>query len=114
MRSAETSGVGMKGFGLPSSRPKIFARLGGIFASAAGVVVERISPITLAVALTALVAASVYVISDAARTAAEAGSDPSQATRTGSAGRKPLGSSPTTSRPWPCNWPNRRAISSRA
>jgi two-component system, cell cycle sensor histidine kinase PleC len=72
MRSAETSGVGMKGFGLPSSRPKIFARLGGIFASAAGVVVERMSPITLAVALTALVAASVYVISDAARTAAEA------------------------------------------
>ena len=72
MRSAETSGVEVKGFGLPSSRPQTLARLGRIFASAAGVVVERMSPITLAVALTALVAASVYVISDAARTAAEA------------------------------------------
>ncbi len=72
MRSAETSGVEVNGFGLPQGSRHILTRLARTLTTAAGVVVERISPITLAVALTAFVAASVYVIADAARTAAEA------------------------------------------
>src|SRR5688572_10461671 len=72
MRSTETSGVEVNGFGLRQGSLPILTRLARTLAAAAGMVVERMSPITLAVALTALVAASVYVISDAARTAAEA------------------------------------------
>ena len=68
MRSAETSGVGVKGFGtakkpVPSDSwdtPELFLPLARL--------TERISPLTLAVAGTALLAATSFIVLDAART----------------------------------------------
>jgi two-component system cell cycle sensor histidine kinase PleC len=72
MRSAETSGVEMKGFGLPDGWQRIPSRLARMLTRAAGTALGRMSTTTMAVGLTALVGAGAYVIADAIRTGAEA------------------------------------------
>lgn len=68
MRSAETSGVGARGFGLsgrgqPEARPR-----NAIFATAFRLVGDRLSPVTLAVGITALLGATLSVAFDIVRT----------------------------------------------
>src|SRR5688572_16801599 len=72
MRSAETSGVRAKGFGLSEAGLSVLTRLNRTVTSGIQSIVTSFSPITLAVALTALLAATIYVVTDLGRTAAEA------------------------------------------
>jgi two-component system, cell cycle sensor histidine kinase PleC len=71
MQSAETSGVRAKGFGLSDGGRISTVPLIRKLTSAVQSIVANFSPITLAVALTALVAATISVVTDAARTAGE-------------------------------------------
>jgi len=69
MRSAETSGVGAKGFGVHQhARQGVRAELGHPLAQAADWISKRLSPVSIAIAATALVAATLSVAADAART----------------------------------------------
>ena len=69
MRSAETSGVGAKGFGVHQhARQGARAELGHPLAQAVDWISTRLSPVSIAIAATALVAATLSVATDAART----------------------------------------------
>jgi two-component system, cell cycle sensor histidine kinase PleC len=71
MRSAEASGVGAKGFGASAGGRSFLRTLLDILTRPFRSVASSISPITLAVAVTALIAASFAVVADAARTMSE-------------------------------------------
>lgn len=67
MRSAETSGVGAKGFGLPDHRSGARRALSALLRAPLRRLAE-ISPVTFAVGATALAAAALFCILDAVRT----------------------------------------------
>lgn len=71
MRSAETSGVGVKGFGAPFGALSAFRTLLRQVTRPFARITETLSPISLAVALTALAAATLSVGVDLVRTAME-------------------------------------------
>ncbi|HHY50969.1 MAG TPA: hypothetical protein GYA10_14630, partial [Alphaproteobacteria bacterium] len=72
MRSAETSGVGVKGFGLRETvRPSLSSLLRRLL-TPFRLLADRLPPLTLAVGATALVCAGVSVAMDALRTIEEA------------------------------------------
>jgi two-component system, cell cycle sensor histidine kinase PleC len=68
MRSAETSGVGAKGFGLALISPKPLAILSDALTAPFRRLAAEISPITIAVGLTSLAAAGLWIAADFART----------------------------------------------
>lgn len=68
MRSAETSGVGTKGFGLPDDRTGSTQALENWTLRPIQTLVAKISPVSLAVAATALLAAMLFVVVDVVRT----------------------------------------------
>ena len=72
MRSAETSGVGVRGFGPSDRRHAPLGVLAQRLSAPVRQAVADISPVTLAVGLTAIIAATLSVVADAARTADEA------------------------------------------
>ena len=67
MRSAETSGGGGNGFGMSGSELPAPKPAGGLLASFVRLVAGRISPTTAAVAMTALVCATLSVAFDIVR-----------------------------------------------
>ena len=67
MRSTETSGVGAKGFDVPRNRVEVSTMKVDI-ASRLRRVSDQLSPVTLAVAVTAFMAATLFVVVDAMRT----------------------------------------------
>jgi two-component system cell cycle sensor histidine kinase PleC len=73
MRSAETSGVGVRGFGFSGERRARVAVICSLFAAPFQRLAAELSPITLAVGATALLAALLSVVADAARTQQNAG-----------------------------------------
>ena len=70
MRSAETSGVGAKEFGLPAARDSVRGALAAWLRTPLRWL-AGISPVTLAVAVTALLAAALFCLVDAVRTLEE-------------------------------------------